>query len=132
MGAWQDRFQTPTAEMLMAELPADAAVVLREAIRRIGGRPKPVWIDSWNWTLGLQPAAGPAYLIPDPQCPRLAARIPKARFASFLRHRENSKTLKSALLAAGSVGEVVWTEWALTDEETLGTVLAAVLEAETP
>lgn len=130
MGAWQDRFQPPTADMLLSELPDGLKPALRVAIRDLGGRPKAVWVDSWNWTLHLQTPQGPVYFIPDPSGPRLAVRLPRHRFERMHEALKADRASKSVLLSASGVGDTVWTEWAVDDPETLAAVAGALKNAE--
>lgn len=126
MRAWQDRFQPPTAEMLLSDLPQSHCAAFKDAIRDLGGRAKPVWVASWNWTLHLETPVGPVYFIPDPESPRIAVRLPKARFERLRSDQRADRAARSALIDAGGVGETVWTEWAVADPETLGTLVGSL------
>ncbi len=125
MGPWQDRYQTPTADALLAALPPEALALARQALKHLGRKPKPVWIDPWNWTLQFDLPAGPAYLIPDPGSLKIAARVPRAR----LENDDLSSLAKPArdpIVAASSVGDGVWIEWLLASAAAADAVLPVV------
>lgn len=125
MGAWQDRYQTPTPDALLAELPEESHGLARQAVKHLARKPKTVWVDPWNWTLQFDLPAGPAYLIPDPVALRIAARVPRARF-------ENDdltslpKPARDTIVAASSVGDGVWIEWALASAAATDAVLPVI------
>lgn len=125
MGAWQDRYQTPTTEALLAGLSPDLLPFAQQAIKHLGRKPKPVWIDPWNWTLQFDLPTGPAYLIPHPTALKIAARLSRANF-------ENddltslAKPARDTIVSASSVGDGVWIEWALPSATALEAVLPLI------
>lgn len=115
MGAWHDRFQTPSVQTLTGDLPADARALADAVAARMGkARPKVAWMGvPWRWAIAYERPGGMVYVVPDPARPLLAARIPTGRFeerppASLPR------PTREAMVTATSVGDGVWVEWTLT------------------
>ncbi len=118
MGAWQNRYQTPTADALLAGLAPDARTLAEEAVRRIGLRPRPVWVVPWNWTLWMEsPERGPVVIVPDPGRLLIAARIARGAFDAYLATLP-ARGPREPIVAASCVGEAVWLEW--TPDSTAG------------
>jgi hypothetical protein len=113
---WEDRFQTPTAEELAGELHRQHAPAFAHAreIAGSGGREAVTWQGVWNWTIEFRHNgdAGPAlaYLIPDPDRPRVCVPIPEEALAA-LGKRRLAKHVKDSLAHAPVVQGVRWPVW---------------------
>lgn len=125
MGAWQDRYQTPTAERLLEELGPEARPLADKAIQTLGRKPKPAWIVPWQWTLTIESPIGPIYLIPEPGRPRLVARLPRHAFEQMLSPK-SPRQARDALLNASCVGDAVWADWAISSDLVCEAVLRVI------
>lgn len=121
--AWQDRFHTPTAQRLLADIqrgftsPIEhirAKLLAGEAIHE-----SVIWSGVWNWTLAYthNGDSGPAwaYIVPDPAHPRLCLPFPDGLLGE-LPVKKISKTVRDALVHATSVDGVRWPTWELTSK----------------
>jgi hypothetical protein len=109
LGAWQDRYQTPTVEGLLGELGPEARLFAERAILALGRKPKPAWIVPWHWALSFDHPRGPVYLIPEPGRVRLVARLTRPAFEQMLAPK-SARQARDAVLNASCVGESVWTD----------------------
>jgi hypothetical protein len=108
-------------------MPDRSADLARAVVKSFRGRPKAVWVEPWGWSLALGQESGSAFLVPDPERPVLATRLP----ASFLDQEsfaEMPRPAREAVLAASIVGEAVWVEWALGSAEVVDSVLPLIRE----
>lgn len=115
----------PTPDALLAGLAPESLSFARQAIKHLGRKPKTVWVDPWNWVLHFDLPSGSVYLIPDPAALKIAARVPRAS----LEHDDLSslpKPARDAVVAASSVGDGVWIEWALSSPAVTDAVLPLV------
>jgi hypothetical protein len=111
LGAWQNRYQTPTADALLAGLGPDARAVAEDALKRLGRKPKPVWVVPWNWTLWIDaPDRGPVLMVPDPARLLIVGRVARAFFEEHLA-AQPAKGPRDPIANASCVGDAVWLEW---------------------
>ena len=130
---WVDQFTTPAAESLLAAPAAPGAELLAAARERLGcidGVSESVeWQGlPWRWTLTFrrgpeQPAL--AYLIPDPQAPRLAVPLPHDAVLA-IEPRTVSRAVRDEILACTHVAGVYWPSWELTGRAVLDDVMKLV------
>jgi hypothetical protein len=111
LGVWQNRYQTPAADALLGELGPDARVLAEEALKRLGRKPKPVWVVLWNWTLWIDaPDRGPVLIVPDPARLLIVARVARAFFEEHLA-AQPARGPRDPIANASCVGDAVWLEW---------------------
>lgn len=118
---WADRFQTATAEALLAELPQDRAEACARTLEQLEGLgfapPDVRWMGAcWKWTVVLEAQdavpAPPAYLIPDPQRPRACTRL-EADAIRALHAGKLQRPVRDAMATGAQVGSALWVEWDL-------------------
>ncbi len=126
MGAWQDPYQTPTVAVLLSGLGPDARGAADGVIERLGRKPKPAWITPWGWALCVArpEPEGPVFFVPDPERPRIAARVPRAVFNDHAPRL--SRSAREAIVHASCVGDGVWVEWAAASTAVLEPVFAMI------
>ncbi|MFG0327410.1 MAG: hypothetical protein ACF8SC_09130 [Phycisphaerales bacterium JB037] len=118
--AWSCKFQTPTIDLLLADLPKTdrpAFDLAREALAEIDtARETLEWHGiPWRWALRYttRGSADPfAYLVPDPAAPLLCLPVP----GELLRDTEVAKlarTVREGVASGTRVGELVWCHWQL-------------------
>ncbi|MGD9790826.1 MAG: hypothetical protein AB7Q00_11445 [Phycisphaerales bacterium] len=130
---WKNRFQKPSAEALLAPLPADARGVIthaREAFNALTGSKEslewtgPAWRWSWLCTLpGKQ--GGRVWIVPDPAAILLiveldAASLEKANGKKAPRH------VRDAVAGSTPVGPNRWCQWAPTNPGEVDEIVAAI------
>lgn len=125
LGAWQDRYRTPNAEGLLAELGPEARPLAEKALQTLGRKPKVVWVVPWNWTLSVDHACGPLFLIPEPGRLRLVARLPRPVFEQMVAPK-SARPAREAVVSASCVGDTVWTEWAISSDAVCEGVLRVI------
>lgn len=131
---WSDRFTRPEPEVLgtgFAKLSQGAFDLARTRLRAIDGvREEVQWRGVWNWTFGYfladegEPAL--AFLVPDPERPRLALPFPDSMIAE-LPARKLARVVRDVLAHAPVVDGLRWPMWDLstkTETEDLLTLLA--------
>lgn len=112
MGAWQNRYQTPPIDALMAGLTPDARATAEEALKRLARKPKPAWVVPWNWTLWIEPSGhGPVLIVPDPDRLLIVARVARPFFEQHIASQP-AKGPRDPIANASCVGDAVWVEWA--------------------
>lgn len=136
---WLDRFRRPTDEDLIAGLEAQGATLFksaRKSLQAIEGAEEVLdWHGiPWRWSfaywVGAKPArnngqAPLAYLIPDPETPRLGLPLSGEIIAS-VKPRSLSKPIREGLVYSTRVGQVYWTCWDLQSKTGLADVLELV------
>ncbi len=138
---WMDRFDEPSEQDLLEALPAEARVLtdlFRQGIDRLPDMSCTVeWQGlPWRWVLtydapGVRADRAVAYLVPDPEAPRVAVPIDVEQVPRLLGPR-SARTLREGVTHSSVVGDVVWTEWVLVTKvltESLCKLVAATLEA---
>lgn len=120
--AWEDRFQTPKLDELMAELAKHQFQLVeqvREALLAFGGvNEKIVWQGiPWRWTLayGLDGMNDKpwAYIVPQPGKAVLAIPMGNDMVAA-LPMRKLPKFVRDAVTLSPKVAGVHWMQWELT------------------
>jgi len=137
---WADRFQTSTAEGLLAGLPDDRAEACAHALEQLDGLglgpPEVRWMGAcWKWTVVFEDrdaATGPpAYVIPDPERPRACTRLEAAALRA-LPAGKLQRPVRDAMATGAQVGSALWIEWDLESPACcadLVTLVRAALEA---
>ena len=116
MPTWTDRFRTPDAQTLLAEVPEPHATPLSVAsdwLDRVDGFDcETRWMGvPWRWTLVYQEDGRDAiYLIPDPAAPRVAMQI-GVNSLDEADLKRLSRPVRDGLGRARVVGNAVWAEW---------------------
>lgn len=130
---WTDRFRSPAAETLIDGLHRQHIPAFGLARARLaamdGLREVIAWHGVWNWTLEFHgPASGAsasAYLIPDPDKPRLCVPIAEHRLAT-LSPKKYSKSIRDAILHAPAVNGDRWPIWAIQTKAQIDELLQLV------
>jgi len=120
---WEDRFASPSADLLMHALPAmpgEALASLRKLLtdeyecnEHLGWRGLP-----WRWTLSYSTAGGRhapdplAHIVPNPAAPTVIFRMSHEEFAD-LPVRKLSRYVRDGMAQAKLVAGVCWPEWAV-------------------
>lgn len=128
MAVWQDRYQPPTVETLLAGMSEEGRGLARIALGRLSRKPKAVWVEMWRWTISVEHATGTVYLVPREARPLLVARLPRSRFDSA-DAQPMPGPARDAICGASCAGDAVWVEWELLSEASLEAMLG-VLAAE--
>lgn len=120
--AWEDRFQTPKLEELLADLakhPLQLVEQAREAMLALGGVNETIsWLGiPWRWTIGYgldglneRPWA---YLVPQPTKPILALPM-SSEVVAALPMRKLPRFIRDVVTLSPKVGGVHWMQWELT------------------
>lgn len=118
MNAWTDQFSSPEPQTLIAEVPPPHDRVITDAtdlFDRVDGFDCEVrWMGlPWRWTLVYREDDRDAiYVIPDPECPRVAMQIGVNTLAEG-DLRKLARPVREGLARARVVGSSVWAEWDL-------------------
>jgi hypothetical protein len=127
LGSWSNKFEHPTKKDLLAQLNAEHAALFEKSYKSItstiGSKPKLVWLDlPWRWsfeyTCPEHALVEHAYLIPDPELPRIAATV---RSAFFEKHAPDAfpKVLRPGIASGVLINHQTWCHWELADSEVL-------------
>lgn len=127
---WQDRFSTPTVDVLLAAIaqPQRALVeAARTGLLGLGDVTEHcAWRGlPWRWAMsyavgGAEPTVG--FVVPRPDKPTLAMPLDAITLRE-LPLRRLSKGVRETLAHAPSVGGVLWPEWELTSPNQVGELL---------
>jgi hypothetical protein len=119
--AWEDRFRAPTWEELRNASNRQMASLLEHAreklVRLPNVRERLAWHGiPWRWSLAFSVPCDPdrpvAFLVPQPNHPRLAVPLPAEVLAQINLPRY-SKPVREAILHAPQVAGVRWPAWEL-------------------
>lgn len=130
---WPDRFREPTVEYLIEFLRRQNLPAFNQARTKLlaldGMHETIAWQGVWNWTIGYrmagQSGSACAYLIPDPDKPRLCVPIAEHRLAD-LPTRKLSKIVREAILHAPAVNGDRWPVWAIQSKAQIDELLLLV------
>lgn len=125
MTVWQDRYQPPSVESLLAGMDEQGRSLARRALDGLSRRPRPVWVEMWRWTLAIEHPTGTVYLVPRTPAPLLVARLPRSRFDGA-GEQTLPRSARDAVCAASCAGDAVWVEWELASEASLDAVLSVL------
>lgn len=135
---WLDRFKQPTAAALLAELPAQKLGLFEtvreklpettDAVETLGWHGIP-----WRWCFAYEVGKKRkgsdelpfAYLIPDPERPRLCLPL-EGSVVATVKPRQISKTIREGIVYATRVADVFWTTWDLQSKAGLEDILSLV------
>ncbi|MFA6045282.1 MAG: hypothetical protein WC718_09875 [Phycisphaerales bacterium] len=136
---WSDRFTRPEPEVLgtgFAKLSQGAFDLARARLRAIDGvRESIQWRGVWNWTFGYfladesEPAL--AFLVPDPERPRLSLPFPDALIAD-LPARKLARSVRDVLAHAPVVDGLRWPMWDLATKTETEELLALLTYRRLP
>ncbi len=127
---WEDRFTTPTTDLLLDQYEGPAQSLARTALDQLekiaGQPPKLEWLGlSWKWTLVYEvpgESEPSAYLVPTPDWPSIALPVP-IPIAEDILTRRGSKYLRETLVHACQVDQIRWAQWAIQGKAQLADVL---------
>lgn len=118
--AWEDRFQRPTVEQILAEIPKPAsalAAAIRDAFVKDGAMVERLtWHGvPWRWAFDYSTPGGEpsAYLIPSPHRLIVAVPVPVDLLAT-LSPKKIAKPIRDIVMLAPVVGTSRWAQWDLT------------------
>lgn len=133
--AWQDRFSVPTAEGLrrgMAKPLGDIVEKARITLTELGGLVEDIsWEGvAWHWTIVYHTPAQNgghawAYLIPDPQGPKLAVPLDEDEVRRLPLARAK-KHVRDGVMSAKRVNRTWWAVWDVNSKSALEDVLDLV------
>jgi len=129
--AWQDRFRTPTVEVLIRDFNKQLAAVVNHArdslLAAEGAKEEVGWHGVWRWTMVYRlPGNGErgwAYLVPDPSKPRLTLPIADEA-VSELPIKKLSKFIRDGLSHAPTVDGIRWAQWELQNKTQVDDILS--------
>jgi hypothetical protein len=131
--AWEDRWNPPTFEQLMAPQKEQHQNLLHELLNRLEGfdgvsRDIIWWGDSWKWTLqfNLDTPDGPtsepmAYFVPNPESPIFCVPLREELIAQLPMKRLN-RYIRDGIRGAKCAVQIHWAKWtptAMTEVEHL-------------
>lgn len=128
---WEDRFRTPTLEDLWQQYNRQTANLLDAALERLRGygdlSEDLTWQGlPWRWTITFRSQVDNgrawAYLVPDPEKPKLAMPLTSAMVSSMPLHRMK-KHVRDGVLQSRLVDGVYWATWDLTGKDQLKDIL---------
>ncbi len=127
---WEDRFATPTQELLLAQYEGNARSLADTALLELeqitGSKLALEWLGlSWKWTLVARVAGETepsAYFVSTPDWPSIALPVPLP-IAEDILHRRGSKYLRDVLVHATQVGQTRWAQWSIQGKAQLADVL---------
>lgn len=128
---WESRFDTPTLSRLLAGLSREHASLVTHARKALlAAAPGPETIAwqglPWRWAIlmwGDSTVRPWAYIVPQPQRPRLALPLHVDLLAT-LREHSLSRYARTGLAAAPRVGSICWAEWDLESPEQTAELIA--------
>lgn len=132
--AWEDRYEVPTLDDLLAHLPrplAQLALQARGAMLSLGSlQDAIVWQGvAWKWTITLMPEGETsrpwAYIIPQPARPLVSVPL-TAEIIAGLPARKLSKAVRDGIQSASCVGDACWPLWELTTKQQLEDIMVVV------
>jgi hypothetical protein len=117
---WMDRFETPSVTSLLSDISNRASAQLFEHARtRLLAIPdvreELAWLGlPWRWAFSywnpICTDRALAYLIPDPNMPRLAVPL-EGEALPHLTTKRISKSIRDAIIFAPTVNGVRWCQW---------------------
>jgi len=131
--AWEDRWNPPTFEQLMAPQKEQHQNLLNRLLEVIGAydgvESSIIWYGTaWKWTVqySVDPAVGSttepmAYFVPDPEAPILCIPLRKEMIAQLPMKRLN-RYIREGVRGAKCAVEIHWAKWtptAMTEVEHL-------------
>ena len=134
LAAWSDRFRTPSLVDLVAPLPRPARTAVLHATQTLvkgrGLRERLRWHGVWRWSCAYEANAGAdravAYLIPDPNRPRMC--IPVTRdAANMLPARKTPSYVRQELASCPAVDGVLWPIWTVESKQMISELFATIL-----
>lgn len=128
---WSDRFHTPTPEDLRAGVSRQFVPAVELACKLLcapgGVREHAQWRGVWNWTIvydhGSDDGPAIAYIVPDPERPRLCVPCTDELIAE-LPLKRLSKPIRETLGTAPLVDAVRWPVWDIQSKAQVEEVLA--------
>lgn len=129
--AWDNRFETPTFELLQAHYNKQMGSLLAAARERLlsfeGVSEDVSWQGlPWRWTLVYTLSGDPtrawAYLIPDPESPQVSMPLTEAMIEA-LPMRRLKKHVRDGINGARKVAETRWAWWMVANRPQLDDVL---------
>jgi hypothetical protein len=128
---WSDRFRTPTAEALVADLPKSLIPAFEHARKCLSNSHSLAeavhWQGVWQWCLTYthngDSSLPAAYLVPDPDRPRLCIPFPEHALHD-LPLKRLAKSVRDVLIHAPAVNGVRWATWDLHSKAGVDEVLA--------
>jgi len=127
---WENRFQVPTADQLIAGVCRSlipATDLSRRTLLEVESASEAVqWRGVWHWTLVYATSAsepGLAYIIPDPSRPRLCIPFPESLLTEPAVKRL-PKIVRDGLLAAPAVAGTCWPVWEIQSKAQVTEVLS--------
>jgi len=132
--AWEDRFRAPTWDELRGASNKQLAALLEHARERLlrlaGAREQLAWHGiPWRWSLAVRVPADPdrpiAFLVPQPNHPRLAVPLSNEVLASIVTARL-AKPTREAIVHAPLVGGVRWPSWELANRTQFAELLSLI------
>ncbi len=115
--AWSDRFTVPTVASVVAAIPSPLRVVVEYARAQLHARDlveEFIWQGVWRWSFVYthpdQPHAATAFIIPDPQSPRICIPL---RAGSIFRlvARPLAGYIRDPIAAAQTIDGTRWPSW---------------------
>lgn len=132
---WQDRFNKPEVDSLLAALEAthrslferarDGLLTLEGCAERFGWEGVPL---RWCLAFSADDAEPFAYLIPDPEEPKICLPLP-ATLLDTLKPREVTKIIREGILASSPVDGVFWPTWSLASKSGVDDLIALAARA---
>lgn len=132
--AWSNRFDQPSRETLLCELPSQSRKqfeLARELLLANSAAYEQVeWLGAWNWAIAIKLqrkcAIAYAYLIPDPARPRIC--IPTHEDSLRQKSARVRRVLIDALRLAPVVDNVRWATWGVHSREQVEAITAFAAE----
>lgn len=128
---WEDRFKTPTLNDLRGHYNKQLCALLdmaRENLLEFPGVVEEIsWQGlPWRWTLMYRCSADPsrvwAYLVPDPEKPKISMPLTAEMLATLPMHRLK-RHVKDGVSQARLVNGVHWATWEVTSKPQLQEIL---------
>ncbi len=132
--AWEDRFKTPSLEVLRQQYNRQMVNLLDAALERLRGygelNEDLAWQGlPWRWTITFRSAHDNgrawAYVVPDPEKPKIAMPLTAAMVHAMPLHRMK-KHVRDGVLLSRLVDGIYWATWDLTGKDQLKDILELV------
>lgn len=129
--AWEDRFKTPSLDELREQYNRQMVNLLDLALERLRGygdlNEALSWQGlPWRWTITFRSSNDQgqawAYVVPDPEKPKLAMPLTAAMVSSMPLHRMK-KHVRDGVLQSRLVDGIYWASWDLTGKDQLKDIL---------
>ncbi|MBL0927772.1 MAG: hypothetical protein IBJ11_08985 [Phycisphaerales bacterium] len=132
--AWEDRFARPSADLLLEDCGKTKGKLLETAVERLRGMERVEeqlsWQGlPWRWTLTFTAPSDPtrafAYVVPDPEKPKIALPLTTEMIAA-MPLRRLTKYVRDGVEGARWVGSVAWATWEIESKGQLDEILDLV------